>query len=230
MDLIVVVKNVDNFYKENLLRNPSHYPQPTLFSLVKDFGIINYHNVLISGQRIKYGVIEEIAFIKDLKDWNSFFIAGRLHKPTILLNHISNEWKDMVMEAQKVNLCNAMNIVDKINAKISPLNEMIEKSISLSYIGDIRGNWAENSSKIKNIFKGQEKYLLKMYETPLKERHLHPLPYQFDKLEGEEITNLIHSINRRSSIIHGLKGPCTIGFKESLVYFLQKLNRARTCS
>lgn len=198
--------------------------------------MVNYHNTILCGQRIKYGIIAESVFLKDLKDWNSFFIAGRMHKPTVLIHTISSEWKKMVMHAQSINLCNAINIVDKIygfSEALSTSNpiytmKIIEKIVQLSYLGDIRGDWAENPNKVRNIIKGQGDCLLKMYKEPMRTRHVHDLPGEFGRLDNStDIIALIKSLNRRSSLLQSIKGPCTIGFGKSIKYFLEKLRKSR---
>ena len=36
-------------------------------------------------QAIKYGVVSTSALLRDLWDWDSFYVAGRLHKPVLFL-------------------------------------------------------------------------------------------------------------------------------------------------
>ena len=36
-------------------------------------------------QAIKYGVVSTSALLRDLWNWDSFYVAGRLHKPVLFL-------------------------------------------------------------------------------------------------------------------------------------------------
>ena len=41
--------------------------------------------MLVCLQAIKYGVVSTSALLRDLWTWDSFYVAGRLHKPVLFL-------------------------------------------------------------------------------------------------------------------------------------------------
>lgn len=165
IDLILVVNDTLKFHEENLKLNPNDY------SLLRYFGvnIINkfqnwgagvYFNpyIEINKRQIKYGIISKKLLIKDLKEWNTFYLAGRLQKPVKILM-FTNE----ILHWNQINLLNVATVAEKMIAKdknfksISSNKEERElnfykKITALSYLGDIRYTLGvENPNKVNNI-------------------------------------------------------------------------------
>lgn len=100
-------------------------------------------------QVIKYGVVNIRTFRKDLLDWNSLYLAGRLHKPVHMFLTSSQ-----IMEAQRGNLENAFRAALLLCPKYFTMSQLLKVICSLSYIGDIRLGFAEDSAKVERIVKG----------------------------------------------------------------------------
>jgi len=93
IDLIFVVDDTINFHWHNLQKNKEHYSKlatcfKPLINHLNDHGTQLYYNpnVLLENQiNIKYGVISEFNFLKNLNNWNNLFVSGRFHKPVLCL-------------------------------------------------------------------------------------------------------------------------------------------------
>jgi len=57
--------------------------------LTKTVFPIHFNHVFIDDTRVKYGVINQNLFLKDLIDWNILTVAGRMHKPTVALTQLN---------------------------------------------------------------------------------------------------------------------------------------------
>lgn len=113
MDCIFVVDNPRQWHAKNLLSNPMHYSLLMRYSGAKTItklqsiggGILynpyidiewkKYHQTTLDLQ-IKYGVISTSCLISDLLYWDKMYVAGRLHKPTMMIQngesiHFSND-------------------------------------------------------------------------------------------------------------------------------------------
>ncbi len=89
IDLLFGVTHVEHWHSLNMRQNPSHYSaisslgEWAVSSIQQKFGAGVYYNpyVKINGVDIKYGVISMDKLLRDMKDWESLYIAGRMHKP-----------------------------------------------------------------------------------------------------------------------------------------------------
>ena len=113
MDCIFVVDNPRQWHAKNLLSNPMHYSllmryfgAKTITKLQLIGGGILYnpyidiewkkYNRTNLDLQIKYGVISTSCLISDLLYWDKMYVAGRLHKPTMMIQngesiHFSND-------------------------------------------------------------------------------------------------------------------------------------------
>jgi hypothetical protein len=57
---------------------------------------IHFNHIAIDGTKVKYGVINQNLFLKDLIDWNILTVAGRMHKPTAYLTQLDNQTKETI--------------------------------------------------------------------------------------------------------------------------------------
>jgi translocator assembly and maintenance protein 41 len=70
-------------------QNRSHYSslaslgEWTVSKVQKNFGAFIYYNTLvkINGLNVKYGVISMDQLLKDMNEWETLYVAGRMHKP-----------------------------------------------------------------------------------------------------------------------------------------------------
>jgi len=126
LDLIFVVGDTRKFHEENLQRFPHHYAPwlrrggPDLATTIQRKGFpwlgdahVLFHVVDAETDnhqqhhglpKMKYGVVDKKDLVGDLVDWDSLYLAGRMHKPTLSI--IAND--DDVLEAQRTNLRAAM--------------------------------------------------------------------------------------------------------------------------
>ena len=179
LDFIFVVDNPVTWHKENIKTNNSHYSFLKYFGhkyiscVQQKYGAHVYFNTLVQceGRTIKYGVISTDDFVDDLLDWNTLYIAGRLHKPVNIIH------KDPCF-----NVANALltNLQSAIHASLLLLPEkfdgrqLYETVTSLSYSGDFRMKVGEDQNKIRNIVKPNIHHFRELYETILDgEQHLH---------------------------------------------------------
>lgn len=105
IDLLFVTNQTLDWHAENLRRHPQHYS--TLARMLgvsaveylqrKSAGV--YYNTLVPVTAnltsdssaaheflIKYGVISTETLLRDLRDWNTLYVSGRLHKPVQVLH------------------------------------------------------------------------------------------------------------------------------------------------
>ena len=113
-------------------------------------------------QIIKYGVVDKETLKKDLLDWNALYLAGRLHKPVKYLASC-----DDILDAQKKNIQSAMKAAMLLCPQTFNISELLSIICSLSYIGDIRLGFAEDSKKVQRIVKGSHTHLCNLYHDPI---------------------------------------------------------------
>ena len=98
-DFIIATDDPVSWHKKNLVMNADHYPDllkmmgpKTIISLQTDYGARIYFNTLIPFEDglIKYGVISTKHLIHDLVNWDTLYVAGRLHKPVNILEVNNN--------------------------------------------------------------------------------------------------------------------------------------------
>ena len=166
LDLIFVVENAERWHDANMRLCASHYSlMPKLLgpgfvrTLQKMGDGKVYFNPLVSidvpvnteigseifkqrTREVKYGVIEKEDLLDDLLNWRYLYIAGRLHKPTVLVDYDAQ-----VTEAQNKNLRAALAASLLINGNAAATNKdnsdqslisIFETLANLSYSGDPR--------------------------------------------------------------------------------------------
>lgn len=88
VDMIITVNDSDAFHQKNIRKNPNDYEGLTsligseyLSTLGKHVFPVHFNHINLQGDPIKYGVVSQNLFLKDLIDWNILTLAGRMHKP-----------------------------------------------------------------------------------------------------------------------------------------------------
>lgn len=169
IDLIFSTSSPKEWHEKNLKRYSDHYgliPRyggAGFIEALNKWGAGVYFNPMVEvgsarKRLIKYGVIDDETLKRDLKEWDSMYIAGRLHKPTLLLNTANG---DEILELQeKYNLRYALSTAllllsdekHQIQNKRIEVGDIFESIASLSYIGDPRfAAGAEDPKKVKKL-------------------------------------------------------------------------------
>jgi len=99
---------------------------------------------------------------KDLYDWNALYLAGRLHKP---VKHLL--CSEEIASAEKENIQSAMRAAMLLCPQTFNISELLSIICSLSYIGDIRLGFAEDSKKVQRIVKGSHAHLCNLYHDAI---------------------------------------------------------------
>ncbi len=155
IDFIFGVTFTQHWHSLNLNQHRDHYS--ALGSLgsgavtyVQDkLGAGVYYNtyVVVNGILIKYGVVNLDALCRDLTDWDTLYLAGRLHKPVKILR-----------DDARVRLANQMNLLSALRVALLLLppsfteRELYSTIAGISYLGDPRMRFpTESPRKVADI-------------------------------------------------------------------------------
>ncbi|CAL5226064.1 g8877 [Coccomyxa viridis] len=155
-----------------MARNPDHYSmisslQPSMMcSLCEVIGRGVHFNAYaaVGGQEIKYGLISTSALLCDLWTWENMFIAGRLHKPVLVLAEDA-----IINDAVRANLDFALAAALLLLPEQFSSQALMESICGLSYTGDIRMTWGEDRQKVQRIVRGSWPDLIKTFLPRLKD-------------------------------------------------------------
>ncbi|UJR35655.1 hypothetical protein I4U23_028405 [Adineta vaga] len=174
VDLILTVNNSFRFHEENLKLNPLHYSflrhfGPSTITRVQETkGARIYFNPYIkfnndNNTLYKYGIISRKHLIRDLLDWETLYVAGRLQKPVRVI-HIDENDQDLIY-ALRTNLSSALHVALLLLPEEFTLKDLFLKITSLSYQGDFRMIIGENKNKISNIVLPQIDLFIEQYSN-----------------------------------------------------------------
>ncbi|KAL8709420.1 MAG: hypothetical protein Q9220_005803 [cf. Caloplaca sp. 1 TL-2023] len=167
IDFIFGVSYTQHWHSLNLQQHRNHYSAigslgSSFVSRVQDqYGAGLYFNpyVTVNGTLIKYGVVNLDTLCRDLSEWDTLYLAGRLHKPVKILR-----------DDPRVRLANQINLLSAVRTALLllPANfseqELYGTIAGLSYLGDPRMVLpAENPNKIANIIKYQLPHFRRLY-------------------------------------------------------------------
>ena len=159
IDFIFGVSYTQHWHSINLAEHRDHYSALRLLgsypiSKIQDsWGAGVYFNpyITVNGTMIKYGVVNLDTICRDLTEWDTLYIAGRLQKPVKILR-----------DDPRVRLANQINLMSAVRTALLMLpehfteRELYEQITSLSYMGDPRMTFgSENSNKVRNIVSNQ---------------------------------------------------------------------------
>lgn len=161
IDFIFGVSHTQHWHSLNLTQNRNHYSalgylgSYPVSQIQDNLGAGVYFNpyITVNGIMIKYGVVSLDTICKDLSEWDTLYLAGRLQKPVKILR-----------DDPKVRLANQINLVSAVRTALLMLPEkfsemeLYEKIAGISYLGDPRMNayvGGENPRKVSNIVKNQ---------------------------------------------------------------------------
>ncbi|KAL2193673.1 mitochondrial matrix Mmp37-domain-containing protein [Corynascus similis CBS 632.67] len=155
IDFIFGVSHTQHWHSLNMKQHRGHYSSLASLgsgavSYVQDrLGAGVYFNpyVVVNGILIKYGVVQLNTLEKDLTQWDTLYLAGRLHKPVKILR-----------DDPKIRLANQMNLLSALRTALLLLppnfteEELYGTIAGISYLGDPRMALpTENPRKVKNI-------------------------------------------------------------------------------
>ena len=159
IDFIFGVSHTQHWHSLNLQQHRDHYSfvgrfGSGLVSWVQDkWGAGVYFNpyITVNGTLIKYGVANLDTIARDLSQWDTLYLAGRLHKPVKILR-----------DDPKLRLANQINLISAVRAALLMLGpEFTEKELysaiaGISYTGDPRMRFrSEDPNKVANIVTNQ---------------------------------------------------------------------------
>eukprot|EP00794_Sanderia_malayensis_P006768 gene6768-7530_t len=156
VDLFFVVKDPAMWHRVNTERHPDHYSflsyfgPGTIANIQCNYGSHVYFNTLVKfeDRLIKYGVISVDDFLRDLIEWNTLYVSGRLHKPVLQLRNFNeNPFKTSLQQ----NLTSAVNASRLLLPEKFTSEDLFLTIASLSYSGDFRMTFGEDKNKIRNI-------------------------------------------------------------------------------
>lgn len=155
IDFIFGVSYTQHWHSLNLMQHRDHYSMlgslgSAAVSYVQDkWGAGVYFNpyVTVDGILIKYGVVNIDTLCNDLSQWDTMYLAGRLHKPVKILR-----------DDPRVRLANQINLLSALRTSLLLLpptfteQELYATIAGLSYLGDPRMAFPmENPKKVVNI-------------------------------------------------------------------------------
>lgn len=172
VDFIFGVSYAQHFHSLNLHDHWDHYSFLRRFGsgaishIQQNYGASVYFNpyVEVNGVMIKYGVVLLDDLCNDLNDWNTLYLAGRMHKPVKILR-----------DHPQVRMANQRNLYSAVRTALLLLPEKFDEqdlytTISrISYMGDPRMAFGENPKKVENIVNAQLSHFRRLY-SPFIER------------------------------------------------------------
>ncbi len=245
IDLIIIVDNLKKWHMKNMKMNPSDYSfSSKLFfryinnDLLRSGGKICYMTYIPFGDReYKIGTIQKNDFLNDLGNWDTFYVAGRMQKPILVVladddinKRIDDNRKYAVMATTLIN-----------DNKVLSEREFYISLAGLSYIGDTRMGIAENPDKVKNIVDGSFDFYHGVYGKLIKIKddnvqletiNIDSLPLELKKYINSSNENTMDSVykflyhkNKDKSLSQTTKGLFTTGPIRSVKYVTEKIKR-----
>ena len=168
IDMIFVVEDMRKWHKENMKLNRKDYSfigrlyfkYRRISKLKGKTGIAYISNIKENGSIFKYGTIEASDLIEYLKSWKSFYLAGRLQKPVLIVTD-----NDEIAAAIKKNRDNALLLSCLLQTENSvSKKDLLATLCGLSYLGDTRMKHFESPRKVLNIVEGNFEALNEIYK------------------------------------------------------------------
>ncbi|KAL7515819.1 hypothetical protein ACHAWX_000894 [Stephanocyclus meneghinianus] len=196
VDIIMSVPDPYKWHTENLLRHPGHYSMisrlggPSFVTWLQcNFGAKLYFHPYVDlpissssdKRQIKYGVVSTSDLIRDLRQWDYLYLAGRMHKPIVSISLPSDSKSakerkeeksyDMAMHGRKDDIDSAQrgNLLAAVSTSllliggesghsnnssmiVLPISKLYSTIASLSYTGDFRmQTGAEDPDKVTKL-------------------------------------------------------------------------------
>ena len=167
IDFIFGVSYTQHWHSLNLQQHRDHYSAvgslgSYVVSRVQDkWGAGVYYNpyITVNGTLIKYGVVNLDTLCRDLSEWDTLYIAGRLQKPVKILRD-----DPRVRLANQVNLISAVRTALLLLPPIFTELDLYSTIAGISYLGDPRMSLpTENPNKVANIVQNQLPNFRRLY-------------------------------------------------------------------
>ena len=167
IDFIFGVSYTQHWHSINLQQHRDHYSaagylRSYAVSRIQDsWGAGVYFNpyITVNGTLIKYGVVNLDTLCRDLSEWDTLYLAGRLQKPVKILR-----------DDPRVRLANQVNLISAVRTALLLLppkfseQQLYNTIAGISYMGDPRMSLgAENQNKVNNIVKHQLTNFRRLY-------------------------------------------------------------------
>ncbi|KEF60795.1 uncharacterized protein A1O9_02357 [Exophiala aquamarina CBS 119918] len=167
IDFIFGVSYTQHWHSLNLQQHRDHYSAvgslgSYAVSKIQDsFGAGVYFNpfVTVNGTLVKYGVVNLDTLCKDLSEWNTLYLAGRLQKPVKILR-----------DNPAVRLANQVNLIAAVRTALLLLppnfteKELYSTIAGISYMGDPRMSiGGDDPRKVNNIVDNQLQNFRRLY-------------------------------------------------------------------
>ena len=167
IDFIFGVSYTQHWHSLNLQQHRDHYSavgylRSYAVSRIQDsWGAGVYFNpyITVNGTLIKYGVVNLDTLCRDLSEWDTLYLAGRLQKPVKILR-----------DDPRVRLANQVNLISAVRTALLLLppkfseQQLYSTIAGISYMGDPRMSLgAENQNKVNNIVKPQLTNFRRLY-------------------------------------------------------------------
>jgi len=173
-DFIFTVNDSEQWHRENLAIHPNHYSSmarmmgpAAIKRCQEEWGARLYFNTLVPwGQgMIKYGVINRKDLLVDLVDWETLYVAGRLHKPVNIIEQETND--NELQKSLVMNLTNALHTALLLLPDKFTEEQLFLTIAGLSYTGDFRMVVGEDRNKVSNIVRPQMDRFRELYRNTL---------------------------------------------------------------
>ena len=167
IDFIFGVSYSQHWHSLNLQQHRDHYSAlgslgSYAVSQVQErigAGVYFHPYITIDGTLIKYGVVNIDTLCKDLSEWNTLYLAGRLQKPVKILRD-----NPSVRLANQVNLLSAVRTALLLLPPDFTEKELYGMIASISYMGDPRMSMStENPNKVANMVDNQLPNFRRLY-------------------------------------------------------------------
>ncbi|TCD61285.1 Mitochondrial translocator assembly and maintenance protein 41 [Steccherinum ochraceum] len=167
LDFLFAVTHAQHWHSINMNQFPGHYPLyaralgSSFVSRVEEISPGVWFNAFVpmDGVTIKYGVTTVDNLCSDLLNWNTLYLAGRMHKPIRIIKDDAR-----VRLTQQVNLTSAIRAALLTLPESFSETELFERITGFSYAGDLRMRLpAENRGKVGNIVRKQGPQFKELY-------------------------------------------------------------------
>src|SRR2546423_10620065 len=167
IDFIFGVSYTQHWHSINLQEHRDHYSgiaslgSYAVSKIQDSIGAGCYFNpyVTVDGTLIKYGVVNLDTLCRDLSEWDTLYLAGRLQKPVKILR-----------DNPSVRLANQVNLISAVRTALLLLppefteEELYSTIAGISYIGDPRMTiGGDDPRKVHNIVRGQLANFRRLY-------------------------------------------------------------------